>query len=290
VNQSTVRKAARGDLNRITQLLESASLPTLGVAEHLQHFLVAEVEGTIVGALGLEVYGDTALLRSAVVLDEMRNRGIGAHLYAKNVDQARQLGVRRLLLLTNTAEGYFARKGFKKIDQKSVTGPVTASVEFTGACPSHAACMELLLDDAPRILVLCTGNSCRSQMAEHFLKSFDSSLDVHSAGTLPALNVHPKAIAVMKEVGIDMTGSWPKPVDEFIPQRFDFVITVCDNANETCPVFTGKVKHRLHIGFDDPAEATGTDEEVMRVFRRVRDEIKNRFHQFYLEQINQVKR
>ena len=87
-----------------------------------------------------------------------------------------------------------------------------------------------------------------------------------------------------------MTGSCPKPVDEFISQRIDFVITVCDNANETCPVFTGKVKHRLHIGFDDPAEATGTDEEVMRVFRRVRDEIKNRFHQFYLEQINQVKR
>lgn len=138
-----------------------------------------------------------------------------------------------------------------------------------------------------KVLILCTGNSCRSQMAEGFLKSFDSKLEVHSAGTKPAERVHPKAVEVMKEVGIDLSGNKPKLVDRFLGQPFDYVITVCDHAKETCPVFTGKVKHRLHIGFDDPAEATGTDDEIYAVFRRVRDEIHESFTKFYHEQIKQ---
>ena len=132
-----------------------------------------------------------------------------------------------------------------------------------------------------RILILCTGNSCRSQMAEGFLKSFDSDLEVFSAGTYPASRVHPRAIAVMKEAGIDISGNSPKSVDQFLSLPFDYVVTVCDNAKEQCPVFLGTVKHRLHIGFDDPAEAFGTDEKVMAEFRRVRDEIKTRFSEFY---------
>lgn len=125
-----------------------------------------------------------------------------------------------------------------------------------------------------KILILCTGNSCRSQMAEGLLKSFDDKLEVYSAGTNPSSRVHSKAIRVMKEVGIDISQNVPKNVDRFLDQSFDYVITVCDNAKETCPVFTGKVKHRLHIGFEDPADATGTEEEIIAVFRKVRDEIK----------------
>jgi amino-acid N-acetyltransferase len=145
MSRATVRQATRADLADIEQLLESASLPTPGVAKHIRHFLVAENEGTVVGAIGLEVYGETALLRSAVVAEGLRKTGIGGLLYLQNVEQARRLGVRRLILLTNTAQEYFARKGFRLIDQQSVTGPITTSVEFTGACPSHAACMELML-------------------------------------------------------------------------------------------------------------------------------------------------
>ena len=145
MSQPTVRQSNPGDLDRIKKILESASLPTLGVADHIQHFLVAENAGTIVGAIGLEVYEDTALLRSAVVAPDQQNNGIGSLLYDRNLEQARHLGIHRLILLTNTAEKYFARRGFKKIDQKSVTGAVTRSVEFAGACPSHAACMELIL-------------------------------------------------------------------------------------------------------------------------------------------------
>ena len=133
-----------------------------------------------------------------------------------------------------------------------------------------------------RILILCTGNSCRSQMAEGFLKSFDNNLEVHSAGTGPSDRVHPKAVEVMKEVGINLNLNYPKNVDQFLDKHFNYVITVCDNARETCPVFSGKVDTNLHIGFDDPAEATGSEEEIIAEFRRIRDEIKDDFWEFYI--------
>jgi arsenate reductase len=136
-----------------------------------------------------------------------------------------------------------------------------------------------------KILILCTGNSCRSQMAEGFLKSFDSDLDVFSAGTKPSSRVHPKAIKVMKEVGINLSKNTAKNVDQFLNESFDYVITVCDNAKETCPVFLGKVGKQLHIGFEDPAEAAGTEEEVIHVFRKIRDEIKNELYKFYQENL-----
>jgi arsenate reductase len=124
-------------------------------------------------------------------------------------------------------------------------------------------------------------------MAEGFLKSFDSALEVHSAGTNPSSQVHPKAIQVMKEIGIDISSGYPKDVDRFLDKSFDYVITVCDNAKETCPVFMGNVKENLHIGFDDPAEATGSEEEILSEFRRIRDEIKERFQLFYYNRIVQ---
>ena len=136
-----------------------------------------------------------------------------------------------------------------------------------------------------KILVLCTGNSCRSQMAEGFLKSFDSNLEAYSAGTNPSSRVHPKAIQVMKEAGIDIGKNFPKNVEQFLNESFDYVITVCDNAKETCPVFVGKVTNRLHMGFEDPAEATGTEQEILSVFRKVRNEIKKEFYEFYKENI-----
>jgi len=112
------------------------------------------------------------------------------------------------------------------------------------------------------------------------MKYFNSDLEVYSAGTDPSLEVHPKAIQVMKEVGIDISKNYPKIVDQFLNDSFDYVITVCDNAKETCPVFMGKVGRRLHISFKDPANATGTDEEILSVFRKVRDEIRQEFYQF----------
>ena len=122
-------------------------------------------------------------------------------------------------------------------------------------------------------------------MAEGFLKSLDPELEVFSAGTKPGSQVHPKAIQVMAEIGIDLSSHYPKIVDRFLGESFDYVITVCDNAKETCPVFLGKVKHRLQIGFDDPAEAGGSEEQILAEFRRVRDEIRSQFQQFYSDRI-----
>src|SRR4030095_1684776 len=132
-----------------------------------------------------------------------------------------------------------------------------------------------------KILILCTGNSCRSQMAEAYLRSLDNSLEVSSAGTFPALKVNPYAVEVMREIGIDISRNYPKKVEDYLHKSFDYVITVCDNAKESCPVFTGDVKHSLHINFDDPAEAVGTRNDILKVYRRVRDEIKREFKKFY---------
>lgn len=136
-----------------------------------------------------------------------------------------------------------------------------------------------------KILILCTGNSCRSQMAHGFLQSFDSSLEVYSGGTDPAPQVNAKAIEVMKETGIDISTHVPTHVNTYLNEAWDYVITVCSGANESCPAFAGKVCQRLHIGFDDPSHATGTPEFIDSEFRRVRDEIKNAFARFYITEI-----
>ena len=122
-------------------------------------------------------------------------------------------------------------------------------------------------------------------MAEGFLKSFNNNLDVYSAGTSPADVIHPKAILVMAEIGIDLSSHKPKLVDEFLKDSFDYVITVCGDAKKNCPVFLGDVKERLHIGFEDPEKATGSEEEILKEFRRIRDEIKEGFHSFYKEKM-----
>jgi arsenate reductase len=136
-----------------------------------------------------------------------------------------------------------------------------------------------------KILVLCTENSCRSQIAQGFIQSFDSNIKVFSAGTNPAQKINDKAVAVMKEAGIDISHHKPKSVEEYINEFWDYVITVCDEANETCPAFVGKVENRLHIGFEDPSKATGSDEFIWSEFRRVRDEMKEKFYNLYVKQI-----
>ncbi len=126
----------------------------------------------------------------------------------------------------------------------------------------------------PLVLILCTGNSCRSHLAEGILRSAAGDLiDVASAGSKPAGYVHPKSIEVMKEIGIDISRHTSKHLEEFLNRNVDTVITVCGNADQACPMFPGQVS-RFHWGFDDPAHATGTEEEALQEFRCVRDQIK----------------
>ena len=126
----------------------------------------------------------------------------------------------------------------------------------------------------PTVLILCTGNSCRSHLAEGILRAAAGDLvEVHSAGSQPAGYVHPKAIAVMKEIGLDISGHTSKHMNDFLNRKITTVITVCGNADQACPMYPGQV-NRHHWGFDDPAHATGTEEQILAEFRRVRDEIK----------------
>jgi len=118
-------------------------------------------------------------------------------------------------------------------------------------------------------------------MAEGILRSMDHTLEVTSAGTWPAASVHPRAVQVMKEIGIDISSAVTKSVEQFLGDSFDYVVTVCDHAKESCPVFTGEVKHNLHMGFEDPAMATGTENEVLNEFRRIRDQIRAEFGKWY---------
>ena len=129
----------------------------------------------------------------------------------------------------------------------------------------------------PSVLILCTGNSCRSHLAEGILRAAAGDLvDVHSAGSKPAGYVHPKAIQVMREIGIDLSAHTSKHMKEFLDRPITTVITVCGNADQACPIYPGQV-NRHHWRFDDPAHATGSEEEILAEFRRVRDEIRKVF-------------
>ncbi len=136
-----------------------------------------------------------------------------------------------------------------------------------------------------KVLILCTGNSCRSQMAHGFLQSFDKNVTVRSAGTEASGKLNAKAVKAMVEIGIDISHHTSDSVEKYLGDAWDNVITVCGGANEACPTFEGKVKTRLHIGFDDPSHATGSEEFIRGEFIRVRNEIKEAFYKLYDEQI-----
>ena len=142
----------------------------------------------------------------------------------------------------------------------------------------------------PLILILCTGNSCRSHLAEGILRAASHGLfDVASAGSKPAGHVHPFGIMAMSEIGIDISAHTSKHMDEFLDRDVETVITVCGNADQACPMYPGQI-NRHHWGFDDPAHATGTDEQKTAVFRRVRDEIKRVFEAYAQGRRDQAKR
>ena len=158
-----------------------------------------------------------------------------------------------------------------------------------GRCPGRSAIVDEFCQrhfhhqhitmNKQRVLILCTGNSARSQMAEGLLRhDAGDRFEVESAGTRPS-HVRPEAIAVMKEIGVDLSGHRSKSVDEFRDQEFDYVLTVCDNAKESCPIYPGHA-NRLHHSFEDPAAAQGAEEERLSAFRAVRDQIRRYLHSF----------
>jgi amino-acid N-acetyltransferase len=142
---AAIQRALPADAGAIEELLTSSGLPVEGARAHLDHFFVTRDGGSITGVIGLELYGEEGLLRSLAVRQSHRSKGIGNELYLQLIEEARSAGIRRLVLLTTTAEGYFAARGFKAVQRDTITGAIRQSAEFTGACPDSASCMELKL-------------------------------------------------------------------------------------------------------------------------------------------------
>ncbi len=269
---AALRAAAAADLPPVLGLLAAAALPTAGIPASLAGFVVAEQAGRLVGVAGVERYGTAGLLRSVAVDPSARGTGVGRALVERALGDARRNGVAEAYLLTTTAERYFPRLGFEPISREEVSPGVLASAEFQGVCPTSAVVMRRRLGAAPergalRVLILCTGNSARSQMAEALLNLRAAGRIVaESAGSRPAAQVNPSAVAALAEVGIPWDGHEPRGLDGLDGAHWDIVITVCDRAREVCPLFPS-LPAIAHWGMPDPAEVEGTEEEKRRAFR-----------------------
>ncbi len=263
----SVRPARVGDHPDVIALLERLDLPVAGVTPGLEGFVVAECGGRIVGTAAVEAYGHAGLLRSVAVAPDHRSAGLGAALVERALDRARAAGVHDVFLLTTTAERYFPRHGFALASRDDVPAALHASVEFRGACPASATVMRRRLEQPQRVLVLCTGNSARSQIAEALLAAKGRGrLAVASAGARPAPRVHPLALAVLREHGIEWPERTPQGIDAVATREWDVVITVCDHAREACPILPGQPA-KIHWGMSDPARAEGSEAERRQAFR-----------------------
>ena len=260
----TLRDAAPADHAGVAALLTASRLPLAGVPDDLTGFVVAD-DGRIVGAAAVEIRGASGLLRSVAVDPAHQGRGLGAALVERALDRARVAGVRDVFLLTTTAEGYFPRHGFAVASRDSVPAALTESDEFRGACPESAVLMHRRLTPL-RVLVLCTGNSARSQLAEALLQTRGRGrVAAASAGVRPAPRVHPLALAVLRGHGIEWMERIPRPLDAVMGERWDYVITVCDHAREACPALPGQPA-AVHWGLSDPARVEGTEAERLGAF------------------------
>ena len=253
-------------------------------------YWVYEADGRILGYCYLSSWKGRCAYRTtaevSVYIDkDYTNQGIGSKLMKnlfENVDMGRFHTIIASIALPNEASVALHEKfGFTRVSYFREIGYKFQQWQDVG----H---WQLILESKIKVLILCTGNSCRSQMAHGFLQSFDKKIVVCSAGTKATGKLNDGAVKAMAEVGIDISSHTSDPVEKYIDQEWDYVITVCGGANETCPMFAANVKHRLHIGFDDPSHVEGTSEFIESEYRRVRDEIKNRFYQFYIEQIKGV--
>ncbi len=266
-----VRALGPDHLPAIRALLEQSRLPVRDlISGSAPHFWGVEATGTLAGVIGLEPAGNAGLLRSLAVAPAHRGTGLGKLLVTHLQAAAARDGITDLWLLTTTAEAFFAALGYRAVPRSGAPEGIQGTTEFREMCPSTATCMHRRLAvTAPlrRVLILCTGNSARSQIAEALLaRKGGGRFDVTSAGSRPAPRVNPWAVRVLEEHGIPWQGRAPKGLDGLDGERWDFVITVCDRAKEACPIFPG-TPVQAHWGMPDPADVEGSDEEKLRAFR-----------------------
>lgn len=273
---ATIRPARPDDLPAVEAMLVAADLPLDGVRAAFGDFLVADDAGELVGAIGLEIHGDAALLRSAVVAPAWRGRHLGQSLTAAILGAARERGLDSLWLLTLTAADFFPRFGFRRVERDAVPDALKGTDEFQHACPASAVVQGRRVSPL-RVLVVCTANAARSQLAEALLRHRGGDLlHVRSAGARPADAIHPLAVATLAERGIAWDGHAPRGLDAALAESWDLVITVCDGARDVCPVVPGAAM--VHWGLPDPAaapEATRAD-----AFRSTADALERRVDAF----------
>lgn len=251
-------------------------------------YYIGEIDGRIAGYCYLHNWNNRCAYSSTkevtIYLDkDLQGKGIGTILYQHLFKEIYKDNIHALIAgicIPNEASVRLHEQfGFKQASHMKEIGWKFDQWRDVG----H---WQLVINQIPpKILILCTGNSCRSQMAHGFLQSFDPKLLVYSAGTKASGKVNPKAIEVMQNAGVDISHHTSDDINLYINDEWDYVITVCGGANESCPTFAGKVKNRLHIGFDDPSEATGTSEFIQSEYIRVRDEIKKALYELYTSKI-----
>jgi arsenate reductase (thioredoxin) len=287
-------------------LLEAEGLPVSDLADGtFEHFFFAGSDGSPIGLVGLEIHGVDALLRSLVVCESERRKGLGAALVQHAEDYSMSKGVKAIYLLTTTAETFFSGLGYRPIDRTKAPPSIQVTREFASLCPASSTFMAKSLypdglssDSLWRrtgggqmtpgrtynVLFLCTGNSARSIIAEALLNQMGAGrFHAYSAGSHPKGEVHPLALELLKRMGLPTKELRSKSWDEFAEPSaamLDFIFTVCDNAaGEMCPIWPGK-PITAHWGIADPAAAEGTEAERALAFRTALRELEARIRSF----------
>lgn len=257
------------------------------MANNLPYY-VGEIANKIVGYCYLHNWNNRSAYSTtkevSIYLDKDQNgKGLGTILYQHLFEEAYKKDIHALIAgicIPNESSTRLHEKfGFRQVSHLKEIGRKFDRWHDVGHW------LLIINQRPPRILILCTGNSCRSQMAHGFLQSFDPKLSVYSAGTQASGKVNPKCTEVMQDAGVDISHHTSDQVEKYRNEEWDYVITVCGGANESCPAFSGTVKNRLHLGFEDPSEAIGSPEFIHAEFLRVRDEIKAAFYKFYMEKL-----
>jgi protein-tyrosine-phosphatase/N-acetylglutamate synthase-like GNAT family acetyltransferase len=265
----TIRTAQRDELDAIRALLAAAKLPTQDLdTAHIRWFVDAH-DGALAGVGGVETFGDAGLLRSVCVTEARRGSGTGKALVDAIERWSRAQGMRELVLLTETAETFFARRGYVRVARDAVSAQVQASAQFRALCPASAVCMRKTLAPIKRVLFVCVENSNRSQMAEAFAHLIGGdAVFACSAGSRPSGRINPRAVQFMRELGYDLTQQHSKALAD-IDGEFDAVVTM--GCGDSCPW----IPARLRIDWDLPDPKDLPDD----AYRTVRDEIAQRVRQ-----------
>ena len=291
---SRVGPASAEDLIAIRALLERSGLPTSDLESARPEFAVIHQAAQVVAAGALQRFGTVALLRSVVVAPDRRRSGLGRSVVSELERMARDAGIGRLILLTQTAAEFFARHGYRAIERSSAPDEIQASEEFRSLCPASALCMakdlggwtqkQAMANRPYSVLFLCTGNSARSILAEALINQWGQGrFRGFSAGSHPKGTVHPIALQLLKKMNMPTEGLRSKTWDEFAAPGappLDFVFTVCDNAaGEVCPYWPGQ-PITAHWGLPDPAAAGGSDTDKWLAFRDTFRVLDNRIKLF----------